>query len=436
MRTQFSLTQLADPDIAASDQILRKCVHCGFCTATCPTYLMLGDERDSPRGRIILIQDMLQSDLPPDPSTVKHLDRCLSCLSCMTTCPSGVNYMHLIDHARAHIAEHHKRPLFDRLTRQALGMLLVRPRLFGLAMAIANRFRFLARILPEKLRAVFDLVPARVYGPSALEQAVLQPATGQARLNVALLLGCVQRPLAPEISQAAARVLRRFGANVVIPQGLECCGAIAHHMGDHHASNQRIDANIAAIERAGPIDRVIATASGCGTMLKAYGFIRRTDHAMAQRAMQVADLARDVSEVLSELGYRGNSGIPRLKVAYHAACSLEHGQNQKAGPRALLRAAGFDVVEIPNGHLCCGSAGTYNLLQPELAGQLKANKQAAIRTLDIDVVAAGNIGCMTQISGGLNKPVVHTVELLDWASGGPMPPALVNQITASKARTS
>jgi glycolate oxidase iron-sulfur subunit len=242
------------------------------------------------------------------------------------------------------------------------------------------------------------------------------------------LLGCVQRALAPHISESAARVLQRFGANVVIAQGLECCGAIAHHMGDHDGSSRRIDANIMAIEKAGgmagPIDRVVATASGCGTMMKDYGFARRTDPAMAPRADRVADMSRDITEVLSELGYRGTGNAPRLKVAYHAACSLEHGQNQKTGPRDLLRAAGFDVIEVPNGHLCCGSAGTYNLLQPELAGQMQAQKQAAILSTGADIVAAGNIGCMAQIGAGFGLPVVHTVELLDWASGGPIPSAL------------
>jgi glycolate oxidase iron-sulfur subunit len=421
MRTNFSSEQLNDPANDASEKILRKCVHCGFCTATCPTYQLLGDERDSPRGRIVLIQDMLQSGAAPDDETVLHLDRCLSCLSCMTTCPSGVNYMHLIDHARAHIAKSYRRPLVDRLIRSGLGFLLPRPRLFGLAMSAARPARLMRGVLPKKMRHWLDLVPDQIFGPQALERPGRYAANGEKKLSVALLLGCVQRPLAPNISQAATRVLQRFGAEVVIPDGLECCGAIAHHMGDHETSDHRIDANIHAIKKSGPIDRVVATASGCGTMLKDYGFIRRMDETISDAAADVAARSKDICEVLDELDYRGNGTAPRLRVAYHAACSLEHGQNQKIIPRALLRAAGFEVVDVPNGHLCCGSAGTYNLLQPEISAQLKANKQDAIRTTRPDVVAAGNIGCMTQLAGGLDVPVVHTVELLDWASGGPMP---------------
>jgi glycolate oxidase iron-sulfur subunit len=280
------------------------------------------------------------------------------------------------------------------------------------------------------------LIPSKIHGPSPLERAGRLGADQSRKLSVALLLGCVQRPLAPEISEAAARVLLRFGAEVVIPEALGCCGAIDHHMGDHQASTARIDANIAALEAAGPIDRVVATASGCGTMLKDYGFTRRTDPQFANRAQHTADMARDIAEILSELGYRGSGQVPRLRVAYHGACSLEHGQKVKSEPRALLAQAGFDVVEIPDGHLCCGSAGTYNLLQPELSARLKANKQTAIRSTKPDLVVSGNIGCMTQLAEGLGTPIVHLVELLDWASGGPIPAALADQMTASKARTS
>jgi glycolate oxidase iron-sulfur subunit len=342
----------------------------------------------------------------------------------MTTCPSGVNYMHLIDHARAHIAKTYRRPLIDRLIRSGLGFLLPRPRLFGIAMAAAKPAKLIRGILPKKFKVWLDLVPDRVFGPQAIERPGRYSADGEKKLSVALLLGCVQRPLAPNISQAAARVLQRFGAEIVIPDGLECCGAIAHHMGKHETADHRIDVNIRAIQKSGPVDRVVATASGCGTMLKDYGFIRRMDETIANDAADIAGRSNDICEVLDELNYRGTGNAPRLRVAYHAACSLEHGQNQKIIPRALLRAAGFEVVDVPNSHLCCGSAGTYNLLQPEISAQLKANKQDAIRTTKPDVVAAGNIGCMTQLAGGLGVPVVHTVELLDWASGGPIPAAL------------
>lgn len=428
MQTRFTQAQLAEPEIAAAEKILRTCVHCGFCTATCPTYRLLGDERDSPRGRIVLIQTMLETGGAPDAETVTHLDRCLSCLGCTTTCPSGVDYMHLIDQARVHVARHYRRPLPERALRGVLRVILPRPRLFGLLMALAGLVRWTRAFLPRRLGALFDLVPTRVHGPSPLEAVGAVTAEGERRMRVALSLGCVQRPLAPEIAEASARVLARFGAEVVVPRDLGCCGAIDHHMGAIDAAQDRVRRNLDALSGLGPIDRLVATASGCGTMFKDYGTLLAEDPARGGEASALAGRAADITEVLRDLGYRGSGAAPRLRVAYHAACSLEHGQKVKTAPRDLLRAAGFEVVEVPDGHLCCGSAGTYNLLQPDIARALKEDKLRNLARTGADVIAAGNIGCMRQLMAGAPAPIVHVAELLDWASGGPRPLALAGRV--------
>ncbi len=442
MQTNFSLAQLADAATRESESILRACVHCGFCTATCPTYTILGDELDSPRGRIYQIKDMLEKGGPPPETTVKHLDRCLSCLSCMTTCPSGVHYLHLVDHARAHIEATHRRPPADRAARALLARLLPNPRLFRLALlggALARPFRGL---LPRRLSAMLALAPASVPAPSASDRPGSHPARGPRRKRVALLIGCAQRVLAPQINEATIRLLTRHGVEVVVAKGAECCGALTHHMGKealaHASAKATIDAWTREIEGEG-LDAIIVNASGCGTSVKDYGFLFRDDSAYAAKAARVAGLARDVTELLDELGLSAPVVVTGQAIAYHSACSMQHGQKIKEPPRALLRAAGFVVKEIPDAHLCCGSAGTYNLLQPELAGELRARKVAAIASTGADAVAAGNLGCITQIAGGgiagegiagpgtgggSGLPVVHTVELLDWATGGPKPDAL------------
>ncbi|WP_439817668.1 glycolate oxidase subunit GlcF [Zavarzinia sp. CC-PAN008] len=427
MRTQFSEEQRADPRIAASEQVLRTCVHCGFCTATCPTYRLLGDERDSPRGRIALIQAMLESDAPPDPQVVTHVDRCLSCLSCMTTCPSGVNYMHLVDHARAHIAEHHTRPLGDRLVRGLLAHVLPHPNRFRLALAAAALGRVAAPVLPARLRAMLDLAPGIPPSPAQTDRPQVFPAVGPKKARVAILQGCVQQVIGPQINAAAIRLLTRAGAEVVVARGAGCCGALVHHMGREEQAKAQARANIAAwmgTLGSGGLDAVVITASGCGTTVKDYGFMLRTDTEWAKPAARIAALARDVTEVVAALGLPPGGHADPLRVAYHAACSLQHGQRVNAPPRALLAQAGFAVQEVPDGHLCCGSAGTYNILQPQIAGALKRDKLAAIATTAPQVVATGNIGCMTQLADGLAVPIVHTVELLDWATGGPRPDAL------------
>ena len=427
MQTNFTLAQLADPDVAASEQILRACVHCGFCTATCPTYVLLADERDSPRGRIYLIKDMLENDRPATADVVPHIDRCLSCLSCMTTCPSGVHYMHLVDHARRHVEETFRRPLPERALRTVLATVLPRPFLFRLALIGAAIAHPVGRFLPGRLGALFALAPKMLPAPSAQDRPQVFPAEGVRRKRVALLAGCAQRVLDPAINEATIRLLTRHGCEVVVARGAGCCGALTHHMGKAAPAHASARANIAAWSReidGEGLDAIVINASGCGTTVKDYGFMFREDAAWQERAARVSALAKDVSEVMADLGLQAPRIGPRPRVTYHAACSLQHGQKIKEAPKALLRSAGFEVVEPAEGHLCCGSAGTYNLLQPAIATQLRDRKLATIARTAPEVIATGNIGCMTQLATAAAVPVVHTVELLDWATGGPRPEKL------------
>ncbi|MFD1911559.1 glycolate oxidase subunit GlcF [Halodurantibacterium flavum] len=422
MQTTFTPEQLRDPAIARSNEILRACVHCGFCTATCPTYQVLGDELDSPRGRIYLIKDMLESGRPADEKTVKHIDRCLSCLSCMTTCPSGVHYMHLVDHAREHIEATYRRPWHDRALRWLLARVLPYPMRFRLALAGARVARPLARLIPDaRLRAMIAMAPRRVPPVSRNDDPQVFAAKGTARMRVALLTGCAQRALNTDINDATIRLLRRLGCEVVVAKGQGCCGALTHHMGRRDEAHGFAAANIRAWSDAG-VDRVVINTSGCGTTVKDYGHMFRNDP-LAAEAAEVAAMARDVTEIVAELGLP--EGAPKgLRVAYHAACSLQHGQRVRGTPKDLLTRAGFDVAEPADSHLCCGSAGTYNLLQPAISAQLRDRKVQTLEARHPDIIAAGNIGCMMQIGQGTATPVVHTVELLDWAAGGPKPRAL------------
>ncbi len=427
MQTHFTEAQKANPDIAEADKILRNCVHCGFCTATCPTYTLLGDELDSPRGRIYLIKDMLENDRPATQQVVKHLDRCLSCLSCMSTCPSGVHYMHLIDHARAHVEKTYRRPWFDRVQRDLLARLIPYPGRFKLALALGALAKPFAPLLPGRLKAMLDVAPLPA-GRSPTDAPGTYPADGGARRHrVAILPGCAQRAIAPTINDATLRLLRRHGAEVVFPAGATCCGSLVHHMGREDQSHAQAKAMIDAwwpdtAEGGGQgLDAIIINASGCGTTVKDYGFMLRNDPGYATKAAIISALAKDVSEFLAEIGLAASAIPTGQRVTYHAACSLQHGQKVRNQPKALLAAAGFVVSEPAEGHLCCGSAGTYNLLQPEIAERLRQRKVANIAATAPQIVAAGNIGCITQLAGKAGVPVVHTVELLDWATGGPKP---------------
>jgi glycolate oxidase iron-sulfur subunit len=430
MQTNFTLAQLADPAIAESERILRACVHCGFCTATCPTYVLLGDELDSPRGRIYLIKDMLEHDRPATVDVVTHIDRCLSCLACMTTCPSGVNYMHLVDHARVHIERTYRRPLFDRLRREVLARIMPDPQAFRLALILA--------MIARPFASLFGLVGATRIA-AMLRLAKAMPATfagsgartfsagRERRGRVAILSGCATQVLKPSINAAATRLLTRHGIEVVLPEGEVCCGAIVHHLGREHEAlgfvRRNIDAWMHEIEGRG-LDAILVTASGCGTMIKDYGFLLRNDSAYATNAARVAALTKDISEYLMQLGLDQPAQDSGLVVAYQSACSLQHGQKVVSEPKTLLAKAGFAVREVPEGHLCCGSAGTYNMLQPEIAARLRDRKLANIARVSPDIIATGNVGCMAQLKTATTIPVVHTVELLDWATGGPRPAEL------------
>ncbi len=427
MRTNFTAAQLEDPAIRTANGILRACVHCGFCTATCPTYVLLGDELDSPRGRIYLIKDMLENDRPADPKTVLHVDRCLSCLSCMTTCPSGVHYMHLVDHARTWIEETFRRPPLERLVRGVFSLLLPYPARFRWALRLGRLARPFGRLLPEPAGTMLRMLPEQSAPSGFVRPGSVHPAVGERKLRVALLAGCVQQALDPRINDATVRLLTRLGAEVVVPADAGCCGALVHHMGRESAAKQGARRNIAAwrsLDGEVPLDAIVVNASGCGTMLKDYGHLLRTD-ADCEDAVWVAGLAADVTEVVERLTLPAASGPHAgMSVAYHSACSLQHGQQISRLPASLLSEAGFDVRPVAEGHLCCGSAGTYNLLQPEIAERLRERKVANLERTGAAAVAAGNIGCMVQIAGGSDLPVVHTVELLDWATGGPRPAAL------------
>jgi len=428
MQTNFTLAQLADPDVAESEKILRTCVHCGFCLATCPTYLLTGDELDGPRGRIYLVKDMLESGAPASATVARHIDRCLSCLSCMTTCPSGVNYMHLVDHARRHIQETFVRPLPDRLLRRLLAAVLPYPGRFRLSLRLAQLARPFAALLPGRLKTMIALAPPHVPPASPVDRPQIFPAEGKRRARVALLSGCAQQVLKPEINAATIRLLTRHGIEVVVSEKMGCCGSLTHHLGEEGAALAFARANIDAwcreIDGAG-LDAIIANASGCGTTLKDYGFMLRQDPAWAAKAAKVSALARDVTEVMAEIGLSPQANSS-MRVAYHSACSMQHGQKLHRPPRALLEAAGFEVAEIPESHLCCGSAGTYNILQPQCAEPLRQRKIGNIRATGAAAVATGNIGCIQQLESGLGMPILHTVELLDWATGGPKPAGLKN----------
>ncbi len=425
MRTQFTLAQLADPDLEVANKILRTCVHCGFCNATCPTYLLLGDELDGPRGRIYLIKDMLENNKPATSLVAKHIDRCLSCLSCMTTCPSGVHYMHLIDQGRRHVALTYKRPLFGRVLREALARVMPSPERFRRALLAEKLARPLTFLLPRKLKAMARLAPRRLPPRGIVDQPRVFPAEGKRVKRVALLAGCVQKVLSPAIDDATMRLLTRHGCEVVVAEGSGCCGGIVHHMGRDSLDFVRanVDAWTREIERDG-LDAIVINASGCGTTVKDYGFMLREDMAYAAKAAKISALTLDVSEFLTALGLKPATLATGQRVAYHAACSLQHGQRITAQPKDLLAKAGFKVLDVPEGHICCGSAGTYNMLQPEIANALLGRKIRNIESLNPEIVAAGNIGCIMQLAAGSALPVVHTVELLDWATGGPKPAAL------------
>lgn len=428
MQTRFSQTQLLDPDMASSEAVIRKCVHCGFCTATCPTYLLLGDELDSPRGRIYLMKEMLENEQEPTSEVVTHIDRCLSCLSCTTTCPSGVNYMHLVDHARFYIEERYKRALHERVLRALIARILPFPERMRVAIRLAWFGQWLKPVLTrvkamQPLAAMLQLAPGSLPEPVAARNA---PASGNRRGRVVLLQGCAESVLRPQIRAATVRLLTRVGFDVDFAAGETCCGALTWHLGRKEEGLEAARRNIDAWRREmeSGLDAIVITASGCGTTIKDYGFMLRDDPQYAEDAARVSALACDVSELLVQCGLPAQRTAPQLTVAYQSPCSMQHGQKVVREPIELLAAAGFNVRQPVEAHICCGSAGTYNILQPEIASRLGQQKAEHLDRLQADVIATGNIGCATQIERHSGTPVVHTVELLDWATGGPMPAPL------------
>ncbi|MER8464036.1 glycolate oxidase subunit GlcF [Mesorhizobium sp. M1396] len=435
MQTNFSLAQLADPHISESEKILRKCVHCGFCTATCPTYVTLGNELDSPRGRIYLIKDMLENGRPADKEIVTHIDRCLSCLACMTTCPSGVNYMHLVDHARAHIQVTYKRPLLDRLTRAMLAFVLPHPKRFRTALKLTKLGKPFIGVFEKvpalkPLGAMLKLAPASIPMASRSASPGTHAGQGTKKGRVAILTGCAQSVLDPAINETTIALLTRLGVEVVVPRGEGCCGALVHHMGREQdalaSARQNVDTWTRTIEQGG-LDAIVITASGCGTTIKDYGFMLRLDPAYADKAARVSALAKDITEYLVGLDLPEPVRQPGTIVAYHSACSMQHGQKITRQPKELLAKAGFIVREPREGHLCCGSAGTYNILQSEISAKLRDRKVKNIEATGASIVATGNIGCITQIASAAKLPVVHTIKLLDWAYGGPKPEGVLDE---------
>jgi glycolate oxidase iron-sulfur subunit len=429
METRFSPDQLKDPGLKEAGDILRRCVHCGFCTAACPTYLLLGDERDSPRGRIYLIKAMLEGDASPR-QVRQHLDRCLSCYSCMTACPSGVDYMHLSDYAREIVEKSAMRAPREEFMRKVLRSILPYPKRFRLALLTAVALRPFRRLLSRSrfkaLAAMLELVPSSPVNRGSFTVPQTIKTKKPRRGRVALLSGCAQRVLRPEINDASVRFLNHLGYDVSLAEGEGCCGSLTFHMGKHAEAKAFAKRNIDAWHAQrdkGPLDAIIINASGCGTTVKDYAHLFAGDPAYSEKAKYVSSLAKDITEFAGQLKVDSPLGWSDIRVAYHSPCSMQHGQKLHDTPRQLLRNAGFTVVDIPEGHICCGSAGTYNILQPDLANELKERKLLSINQVKPDCVASGNIGCIMQLSDG-GAPVVHTVELLDWAYGGPCPEAV------------
>ena len=432
METHFSKDQLKDKDNKSSEKILRKCVHCGFCNATCPTYQLLGDELDGPRGRIYLIKDMLEKKKPANEKIVKHIDRCLSCYSCMTTCPSGVNYMHLIDHGRNYIEKTYKRPFRERVIRDFLSKVLPHPKIFrivGLLTVLVKPFKY---FLPKKIREMVNLMPIK-FPRKTLPNKKIYPAEKRKKpiARVALLTGCVQKIISPQINEATIRLLNRHGVEVVVAKGIDCCGSLVHHLCKSELADKVFKKNISIWYEEylnNGLDAIISNTSGCGTTLKDYGFIFRTDKDFKKKAKKIAELTKDISEYLDEnvkLNFDFNSEKRNdYKIAYHSACSMQHGQKIHEIPKNLIKKTGNKVLDIPDGHICCGSAGTYNLVQNEIAKKLLKNKILNINKIKPEIISTGNIGCITQIANATKIPVLHTVEIIDWYTGGPKPDVL------------
>lgn len=430
MQTIFTPEQLKSKNNKSTEEIVRKCVHCGMCNSTCPTYQILGDELDGPRGRIYLIKDMLENNKPANEKIAKHLDRCLSCYACMTTCPSGVNYMHLIDHGRAHLEKTYKRPILERLFRNILSLTLPNPKIFKILSILVNIVRPLNFLFPEFIKNSMKLMPAKFPKKTLKTQKIYSVEKTKSIARVALLTGCVQRVISPEINESSIRLLNRHNVEVVVMPEINCCGSLDHHLGKEKAAHELFKKNINLwydeyLENG--LTAIISNTSGCGTTLKDYGFIFRGDKEMKIKAKKISELTKDITEFLDKnikLNFKQNEKV--YKIAYHSACSMQHGQKVHQQPIDLIKRTGNQVLNIPEGHVCCGSAGTYNILQQKIAKELLKNKIENINKIQPDFISTGNIGCMTQIASGTEIPIVHTVEVIDWLTGGPKPEKLIN----------
>lgn len=438
MKTEFTKRQLRDENIQMANDVLRSCVHCGLCTATCSSYVVLGDERDSPRGRIYLIKDMLESGKPPDDTLVKHMDRCMTCLSCMTTCPSGVDYQHLSDLARQEIEKRGHRPFSTRLARRLLSFVLPHPRRFAAMMRIGRLTRPLMRPLFSALKlkhlsAMLELLPKKSnYVPEFSGGGVARPK-GQLLKRVLLLTGCAQQAVRPGINDSSIRLMAHQGIEVIVSDKVGCCGALDLHMGRSDQAAGYIERNVEAfrvLDEEYMLDGIIMNASGCGTTVKDYGHFVASHKRLSKNKLLVDEAQRlsrlvfDISEFLMNYNFGTAELWSDIKVGVHVPCSMNHGQSIKDEPQRLLRNAGFSVFPLDEGHICCGSAGVYNILEPEIARELGARKAGHIAAIKPDVVATGNLGCLTQMAHYSGTPVVHFIELLDWAYGGPCPEGL------------
>jgi len=428
MQSNFSKNQLNDADNASSDKIFKKCVHCGMCNATCPTYQILGDELDGPRGRIYLIKDMLENEKKPTSKVVKHIDRCLSCYSCMTTCPAGVNYMHIIDHGKKYIEKNYERPFFDRVIRKFLSIVLPNTGYFRLVSLLVKLSKPVHFLFPSKIKDMMSLMPVS-FPKKTIKQKEIYRVNGKKTISrVALLTGCVQKEISPQINEATIRLLNRHGVEVVVPKKIRCCGSLNHHLGKEDDAHQDFKNNINTWydeHLKGNLDAILSNTSGCGTTMKDYGFIFKDDKKMKKKAKVISKLTKDVTEYLNEnLKLNFKSKDKKYKIAYHSACSMQHGQKVHNQPIELLTRTNNEVMEIPEGHICCGSAGTYNILQSKIAKELLRKKVKNIESLEPDFISTGNIGCITQIANGTKTPILHTIEILDWYTGGPKPKIL------------
>ena len=434
METHFSEQQLKDKDNKSCEKILRKCVHCGFCNATCPTYQLLGDELDGPRGRIYLIKDMLENNKPANERIVKHIDRCLSCYSCMSTCPSGVNYMHLIDHGRNHIEKTYKRPFKDRVIRDFLSKVLSNSTYFKIVAVLTQLIRPFSFIFPNKLSEIIKLMPRKFPRKTLSRKRIYYVENKKKSVaRVALLAGCVQKVISPQINEATIRLLNRHNIEVVVPKQIKCCGSLNHHLGKEQLAYSIFKRNICTLYDEylkNGLDAIISNTSGCGTTLKDYGFIFRADKDFKKKAKKISELTKDITEYLNEnvkLNFvTKQKNEKTYKIAYHSACSMQHGQKIHEVPINLIRQTGNEVHDIPDGHLCCGSAGTYNLLQSDIAKRLLKNKILNIEKIKPQIISTGNIGCITQIAQATKIPILHTVEIIDWYTGGSKPKILEN----------